>query len=187
MSDYIQNGSFPDKITWKRIVNRSVDEKQSQFWLNRIESDSNFSRFRYIHKSVSFPNFWITAQTFHDIRNSYFITKLITSIPNSTEDACCVCKKDFTDVYLHACCACICTFQNRDLWWNMIIENYQLKLFCELSEYEDEIIFQILLGRIPVTEFYDNNEYGEFVKLCHVHVIQCVAEYWKSVNGMSAS
>ena len=66
-----------------------------------------------------------------------------------------------------------------DLWWNMIIEIFLLQLYCELSKYGDEDIYQILLGRIPVNL---SAEHSEFERLCHAHVVQCIATYGRCVR-----
>ena len=179
LTEYIDTGSFPSKSQWKSIVHKTVNEQQSVNWLNRIALDDNFMRFRNIHKTVSMTNFWKKAQSFAEIRNSYFITKLLADIPNSSGDKCVECENDFSDVYVHACCSCICTLELRELWWGIIIENFPLQLYSELSEYDDEEIYQILLGRIPLNL---SVEHSEFERLCHAHVFQCLALYGRCVR-----
>ncbi|CAG2254224.1 unnamed protein product [Mytilus edulis] len=94
----------------------------------------------------------------------------------------CVLKVNFKDVYVHACCNCPSTNEQCEVWWDILSNNFPVQLYCELSMYDDEILFQILLGRKPLTIFSSIDESDQFLKLCHAHVIQCVAEYSRSLR-----
>ena len=52
---------------------------------------------------------------------------------------------------------------------------FYVEIFIELYSYDEEQLYQILLGRPLVTDTDIDTE--NFIKLCHVHVIQCIAEY----------
>ena len=109
LSEFILEGTFPTKTSWKIIVNNAVDDVQRSEWLVRITNDSDFTRFKKIHTSVILANYLKHSYTNREIRNSYFITKLITDIPNSTSNLCVICYRQFRDVYVHACCNCSST------------------------------------------------------------------------------
>ncbi|CAG2242588.1 unnamed protein product [Mytilus edulis] len=94
----------------------------------------------------------------------------------------CVLKVNFKDVYVHACCNCPSTNAQREVWWDILSDNFPVQLYCELNMYDDEILFQMLLGRKPLTIFSSIDESVQFLKLCHAHVIQCVAEYSRSLR-----
>ena len=63
-----------------------MNDIQRSEWLGRIMNDSDFMRFKNIHTSVILAIYWKHSYTYKEIRNSYYITKLITDIPNSTSD-----------------------------------------------------------------------------------------------------
>ena len=125
-------------------------------------------------------NYWKHSYSYREIRNSYYITKLITDIPNSTSDLCVICKRQFRDIYVNACCNCSSTKNLQNLWWDFIIEKFPVEIFIELYSY-DEQIYQILLGRRLVTDTMIDTE--NFTKLCHVHVIQCIAKYNRALRA----
>ena len=178
---FMRDGVFPTKQSWKIIVNNTVDKVQSDEWTRRIQSDNNFSRFRNIHLSVKVPDFWKCARSSREIINAYFITKLLTDIPNNTGSTCELCDRPFLDVYVHACCSCCGTQSIRDAWWDFIIERFPLQLFVELYSYDDEHLYCILLGKHITTVNIDTDS---FLSLCHVHVALCVAEYSRVTRRM---
>lgn len=67
------------------------------------------------------------------------------------------------------------------MWWDIIIENFSLQLNFELSEYDDENenIYKILLGRIPLNLSVEHSEFG---RICHANVVQCLALYGRCVR-----
>ncbi|CAG2255097.1 unnamed protein product [Mytilus edulis] len=129
---------------------------------------------RSIHRSVRVPDFWKSSKSSREIVNSYYITKLLIDIPNTTGGTCELCNTQFLDVYVHACCSCSGTHLIRDMWWEFIIEKFPLHLFVELYSYDDEELYCILLGKHITTNNIDTDS---FYNLCHVHVAHCVAAY----------
>ena len=174
--DYISDGQFPGKMEWKVIVRNAVSEKQIFDWNIRINNDTDFSRFIQLHDSIKLVDFWRKSKSFPEVKASFLITKLWTVIPNSTADTCTICMRQFSDVYVHACCNCTGTFEYRELWWNIIVENFPVQLFVEFSECDEETLYQFLLGRRPNT-LLENDQYVNLYKLCHAHVIQCLTVY----------
>ena len=176
MTDFLFTSFFPDKRTWKIIVNRTVNSVQSDEWNNRVHIDSDFKRFINIHKSVIMNKFWNKVKSCVEIRDYYFITKLITVVPDSTPGVCTICQRTFTDVYVHACCNCTSTSDLRSVLWDIILENFTFDLFVELYFCDEEDLFQIFLGKPVVTENIDTIE---FSALCHRHVVHCIAKFAK--------
>jgi hypothetical protein len=54
------------------------------------------------------------------------------------------------DIFVHVCCNSQYSFEIQNIWWDLIIENFCLELYLELSSYEDEVLYQILLGKLCV-------------------------------------
>jgi hypothetical protein len=50
----------------------------------------------------------------------------------------------------------ISTTNIHDIWWEMIVEHFVFDLYVEFSAYDDELFFQILLGRNHITKL--NND-----------------------------
>ena len=173
--DFIMEGVFPTKETWKTIVHNVVDNVQSNDWKIRISSDNDFKRFRNIQHEVRIAKFWKLSKSITDIKNSYFITKLLTEVPSNTQDVCAVCHRVYIDVYVHACCNCFGTWQIQDAWWDTVIDNFPVELFNELYSKDEEELYQILLG--SEFECREMVDYDNFLSLCHTHVIQCLAHY----------
>lgn len=177
--DFILECTFPEKNTWKLIVQSSVDKICSDEWQVRISNDSDFIRFKNIHKEVILAKFWTLANTSVEIKNSYMITKLFTDIPNSTENNCSLCNRFYRDLYVHICCSCPGTMILQDTWWDIIIENFPLELFVELYEKDDDDLYQILLGG---NDSMDDEDSMKFINLNHFHIIQCIAAYNRALK-----
>ena len=98
---------------------------------------------------------------------------LTTDIPNNTEGICVVCNRHFSDIFVHACCSCPSTQVLQEAWWDMMIEQFNLDLYVEISQYDNEQRYQILLGKKPRTDI-DELDYERLLKLCHCHLIYCI-------------
>jgi len=62
--------------------------------------------------------------------------------------------------------------------------NYRKFLFrtyIELSSYEDEVLYQILLGKTPCTDLGDV-DLKSFQRMCYLHVTKLAAEYNRAVK-----
>jgi hypothetical protein len=88
----------------------------------------------------------------------------MTDIPNNTEGICVVCNRHFSDIFVHACCSCPSTKALQEAWWDMMIEHFNLDLYVEISQYDNEQRYQILLGKKPLTDI-DELDYERLLKL----------------------
>ena len=55
LTDYIDKHHFPNKWTWKRIVKSAIDVKEENLLRQRMNSDSDFKRFQYVHNTSYRP------------------------------------------------------------------------------------------------------------------------------------
>ena len=124
-----------------------VHSFQQQSWTSGITADPDFSRFINIHNAVSTANIWSYPTSSSELRTAFCIAKLISTVPDSNVKICRLCEKQYTDIFVHMCCNCPHSFEIQNIWWDLIIEIFCLELFVELSSYEDEVLYQILLGK----------------------------------------
>ena len=59
-----------------------------------------------------------------------------------------------------------------NIWWDTIVEHCVLDLYVELGAYDDELPFQILLGKNHITKLNDD-DVNSFASLCYRHIVQC--------------
>jgi hypothetical protein len=85
---------------------------------------------------------------------------------------------------VNACCSCPGTQFLQEAWWDMIIEHFNLDLYVEISQYDNEQRYQILLGKKPTTDI-NELDYEKLLKLCHCHLIYCITGYNFIVNSLS--
>ena len=84
-------------------------------------------------------------------------------------------------IFAHVCCTCPYTLEIQNIWWHLIIEMFCLDLYVELSSYDDEALYQILLGKTPCTDLGDAG-LKSFQKMCYFHVTKLAAEYIRAVK-----
>lgn len=176
--DYILDGEFPPKPSWKLIVNCAIATYQNDKWRSRIEIDSDFTRFRQLHEDISITSLWTEAKTASEIRQSYVLTKLWTDKPYSSKGTCGQCNRSYDDFFVHVCCNCPATSMYRDVFWDFIMEDFPVELFIELNNYCDEELYTILLGKETQTSL-DIDEVNTFTHLCRIHVITSMSSYNK--------
>ena len=51
----------------------------------------------------------------------------------------CLFNRQFSDIFVHACCSCPGTQFLQKTWWDMIIEHFNLDLYFEIIQYDNEI------------------------------------------------
>ena len=65
---------------------------------------------------------------------------------------------------IHSGCSSPGTLFLEEAWWDMMIEHFNLDLYVEISQYDNEQRYQILLGKKPRTDI-DELYYERFLKL----------------------
>lgn len=183
LESYFSSGDFPSKSNWKKIVTLAINSTQQGLWQTRITSDRDFSRFHQIHSSVAVANIWKWPPSTSELRTSFLIAKLIVTIPTSYNNDCKLCHKSFSDVMMHSSCECPFTANQRDTFFELIIENFHLDLYVELSCYDSTSLYCVLLGKAPSTDFEDFG-LSEFRALCFTHVIRAAAEYNRMLKSI---
>ena len=183
MLDYLLYGNFPTKFQWKHIVVNAIHSTETESWNIRTTTNIDFARFIQIHSSVNKACVWTLPSNCAELRTAFFIAKLIATVPDNTIKTCQLCNQTFKEIFVHVCCICSHTFEIRDIWWDMIIENFTLDLYTELSGLDDETLYCILLGKFPNTPL-DNEDIENFRKLCFLHVVKCSAVYNRQLRAV---
>ena len=85
---------------------------------------------------------WSYPTNSTELHAAFFIAKLISTVPDSNVKIFRLYEKQYTDIFVHVCC-----FEIQNIWWDLILGNFCLELYVELSSYEDEVLYKILLGK----------------------------------------
>jgi hypothetical protein len=176
LTNYTKNADFPGKPHWKRIVVDAVNQKHDYDWQTRINLDNDFNRFRRIHFSVSISSVWIFPTNCSELRTAKFITKLISSVPHNNKQSCEICKPVCKYIFIHASLSFPNTSKMCSIWWDLIIEQFPVELYAELSECNEESLILILLGKDPSTDLC-TFDLDAFKRLCYIHLVKSSAEY----------
>ena len=120
---------------------------QQQSWTSRVTADSDFSCFINIQNAVSKAKICSYPTNSTDLHTAFFMAKFISTVPDFNVKICRLCKKQYIDMFEPVCCNCPYSFEIQNIWWDLIIENFCLGLYVELSSYDDEALYQILLEK----------------------------------------
>ena len=151
LQSWLQDGSFPDKLVWKRLVRNAVSNEHISCRNNRMLADQELRGFCRIFEQSEPCSIWKAPTNCWDISVVKFVCK-IYSISGTHDDhnACLLCNSVVTNVFPHASCSCAYALPLREEWWSDIIDT-DLDLCAELSGLPDDELFSILLGRHTIS------------------------------------
>ncbi|KAK3098283.1 hypothetical protein FSP39_017953 [Pinctada imbricata] len=178
---YIFYGSFPQKVTWKRLVKNAIHEYHNRAWSIRTSADTDFTRFRALHNAIGPAFIWSSSTNFQETQLAYFIAKLWASPPVSERGTCPICTNSYFDMFVHIVVSCIGTSLIRDNFWCDIIEYFDLRLCVELAGLDDNDFYLTLLGK-PLNLQLDGNDLKEFRFLCFRFIRIAAAFYNRLLN-----
>ena len=159
---WLQDGSIANKPAWKRTVRTAVSSFHKLQRQNRFFCDPDLSTFSQIFHDTKPSSIWDMPRNCHEINLCKFICKLSSNLRKLNETyVCSMCQKTFTNVFVHAACACLATFNIREQWWYNIVNLFDIRLSAELCALTNDDLFLILLGRQTNTKFC-NAEYVSF-------------------------
>jgi hypothetical protein len=139
ISTWLENGFFPDKLSWKRIIRKTVNAYHKDQRLLRMNSP-DFLLYKSIFPSAESANIWNTD----NIQLSKFICKIYTSY--GLTHICLLCGQPFRDVFCHSSCTCRSTSNVRKQWWDTIINTYSVEICAELCGLSELEWYIVLLG-----------------------------------------
>lgn len=122
LKQWLHDGSFPEKITWKKIVRTAVSTLYKSQRQTRISSDSDFFTFRLIFDDIDPSSLWKLPRNCYKINLCKFVCKLISNIRECINVyTCLLCQRPFKNLIAHASCTCAATKAIRDVWWEVVI------------------------------------------------------------------
>ncbi|MES9884793.1 MAG: reverse transcriptase family protein, partial [Sedimenticola sp.] len=154
---YIETLTFPTKYTWKGIVNIAVKTKHESDRQMRMNTDSDFSRFRQLHEngnSIALP--YQIATNKHELKNVQLIAKLWVTKPSDIVKTCTYCQVEYSDLLLHIVYGCSIASRVIHSFKRLIDRKYGGELYRELDTNSHEHLICILLGKLPQTPLQDD-------------------------------
>ena len=136
-----------------------------------------------MHTNISVADIWRWPSSSFDLRTAFFIAKLIVTVPDTEVKDCNLCHCSFLDVMMHSSCECSHTADQRNIFFDLIIENFPLDLYVELSYYNPGVLYCVMLGKQPSTELV-KSELNDFRTLCFTHVVRSAADYNRMLNSI---
>ena len=178
---FLEDGSFPEKPTWKKLVRNSVTSSHISQREIRMSHDNDFTPFNQIFAGSKPSKVWDIPENYKEIDLCKFISKLCTNTRTTGQiQTCVLCNKVFSDAFQHSSCVCPTTAAIRDNWWYVISNLFDIRLCAELCGLSETDLFLVLLGRRTVYET-DNKA---FRMLNFQLVRSTAAQYYRTLNSV---
>ena len=89
---YVNNASFPSKNIWKNIVKQTVNSYYNTTWKNVINTNSDFTDFKFLQSTVHLASLWTHSLTSIEIKVVNYIANLWTLVPKQDIEKCIICS-----------------------------------------------------------------------------------------------
>ena len=120
-------------------------------WSNRLNADSDFDRFRFLHTNIEKAILWECGNDQTSLSHAYLVSKLW--IENPTERSipllCNLCGElvDLRDIRNHKIIYCPYLSRNRTVFLNTVTATFGDELRCEIISGSSENRLQMLIGK----------------------------------------
>lgn len=105
------------------------------------------------------------------------LAKLWTIPPVYIDQNCRICQCTYSNQFQHAVLGFLSTAFIRDSFYNSLINNFDVRLYVELSQLRDDVLYYILLGGFEPTTLLDKESKKEFICICAKFVCSASACY----------
>ena len=189
LQSWLNDGYFPNKYAWKRIVRNAVNRSHELYRQNRMNNDPEMIQFCQTFSHTKPADIWKLPSSCREITLCKFAVKLCTFSHvniNTLPENCSVCGIPFRDVFFHSSCSCPSTGPIRLQWWDTITNDFDVHLcaeLCQLTEYE---LYLVLLGGHTSTPLQET-EYVSFRLLNFGLVRAAAAHYNRTLAQLGVS
>ncbi len=170
--------NLPSKYMWKKQVQTSVDAREGILWRQRIESDSEFNRFKCLHISITPCIVWKSSRTSVQLKLADFIAQLWVCLPDREHSICRLCNGITEDVLCHAIAECTFTMPLRDAFLDRVHRSVTSAAYNELELSHGECLLRKMIGGMLETYMLPESE-DNSLRESFICVSQCFLTYFK--------
>ena len=134
------------------MVKRTIHQYHKEEWRMRTDNDSHFRIFKVFQSSITPSKIWKFFYTFDDIAFIKFVAKLWIIPPTSRAEICGLCQ--ITNKFQHTVLGCLCTSHRRNSFFDLLIDNFNVHLYIEFSQLEEEMMYSFLLRGVEPTQVW---------------------------------
>lgn len=169
---YVNNTSFPSKNIWKNIVKQTVNSYYNTTWKNVINTNSDFTDFKFLQSTVHLASLWTHSLTSIEIKVVNYIANLWTLVPKQDIEKCIICSKPFTNVFQHAIASCLVTSNDRSVFLSDLLVEYE-DVYVDFVTYNE---YDFYISVLKGTHDCVLNK-KEFMLKCYSFIMSSIATY----------
>ena len=99
LNEFVDEGTFPSKMVWKKTVKSHVLDYETNAWWNRMLTSRDFELFRSAHSELTLSNIWRVAQLRPDsLSLMQFLAKQLCKVVEESDFECdkclCLCRNE---------------------------------------------------------------------------------------------
>ena len=144
---YLAGGTFPPKAEWKNIIKYNIYRSEENKWKQGLVQKGCH---RYINVQPKLEEnilYNIIKQNLRHKPDLMVLLKMLTVPENYEESQCDLCKSLLNDPVEHTLLHCQCLIEERNIMWDNILNNLDIKLEAELFSAEDSEVLAVLMGK----------------------------------------
>jgi hypothetical protein len=152
LDTFIKYASFPDKCTWKKLVNAKVYLAQTAAYDSKIAQKPELSRFASICGNGPHVHpLWVAEQICKGHRKHFRDLAKLNCVPygSASVQTCIYCDQSVDDQLDHYIHHCIKYESTRELYWAVVINSFSVQLSSYLYNLNEREITAIILGKKP--------------------------------------
>lgn len=165
ITEYVNEGHFPHKVIWKRIVNTSVAEYESIKWTERVSIRTDLNRFHAIHERLVPHRLWNMCDLFNMCSRPLFALVKLGILP-ITAGVCLICDTECDDIVLHQLINCVNLAAQRNILYEKLFDHLCIDQYVKIEDCVDnETRLITLLGGItPLVHDMSLDTWAMFIK-----------------------
>ena len=160
---------------WKRTYKTAINKYEQRAWINRIERDDNFRRFRSLHAKIERAIIWESAHEKDTLKAAYSVSSLwIEQRPDSNQLVLChMCGTLTENPTTHLVTKCEGLTIERDILFARIADTHGQAVLDEIRLNTDEVTLQYFIGK-RLDAINTRAEHKQLLKQTMVFTEHCV-------------
>ncbi|KAK6167702.1 hypothetical protein SNE40_021666 [Patella caerulea] len=144
-NNYLDRIEVVSKPVWKKLIDKTLRDAENKWW-TKITSEGDLTRIGNIHQDVTLCGLWKICNQNRQYRHCINIIIRLAILKTDGDVMCNLCNKMCDDMTKHFMLNCTKLFKERDSLYENILNEIDINLFNDLSNSDEDILIETLLG-----------------------------------------
>ena len=182
--DFTESSRFPSKLSWKRIVSKTVHAFHEAEWTQRMNTDNDFDQFIYLHNRLSVSAIWTLPISICDLHVKYDIARVWTSLHHHY--SCTLCGSYGMNLYQHLTIDCDFFRTERSVFMHKLSHTNSHITQTIIQLRQNELYYTLLGSKLFLPEnAFDSDCYLEFLAMSLKFISEIVTSHGNVLRAIS--